>query len=127
MTAPAPSVSIRSIIALGAASFMSSATIRVGDPLIPQIADDFGVGIAAAAIVSTAFALAYGVCQLIHGPLGDRFGKLRMIVLATALSGFGTASVAWADRGRRAALPQRRHCLGDHSAFHGAYRRRGSL
>jgi predicted MFS family arabinose efflux permease len=97
MTAPAPGVSTRSIIALGAASFMSSATIRVGDPLIPQIADDFGVGIAAAAIVSTAFALAYGVCQLIHGPLGDRFGKLRMIVLATALSGFGTASVAWAD------------------------------
>jgi predicted MFS family arabinose efflux permease len=87
----------RSIVALAAASFMSSATIRVGDPLIPQIADDFGVGVAAAGIVSTAFALAYGLFQLIHGPLGDRFGKQRMIVLATALSGFGTASVALAD------------------------------
>jgi YNFM family putative membrane transporter len=97
MTRPADGVAARSIVALAAASFMSSATIRVGDPLIPQIADDFGVGVAAAGIVSTAFALAYGIFQLIHGPLGDRFGKQRMIVLATALSGFGTASVALAD------------------------------
>lgn len=96
MSAATEGVGTRSLVALAAASFMSSATIRVGDPLIPQIADDFGVGVASAAIVSTAFALAYGLCQLIHGPLGDRFGKLRMIVLATALSGFGTASVALA-------------------------------
>lgn len=97
MTGAAQGVPGRSIAALAAASFMSAATIRVGDPLIPQIADDFGVGVASAAIVTTAFALAYGLCQLVHGPLGDRFGKQRMIVLATALSGFGTASVALAD------------------------------
>jgi predicted MFS family arabinose efflux permease len=97
MSAGGQGVPGRSIAALAAASFMSAATIRVGDPLIPQIADDFGVGVASAAIVSTAFALAYGLCQLVHGPLGDRFGKQRMIVLATALSGFGTASVALAD------------------------------
>lgn len=90
-------VSTRSIAALSAAAFMSSSTIRVGDPLIPQIAADFGTGVGAAAIVTTSFALAYGVCQLVHGPLGDRYGKVRVIVLATALSAFTTAAVALSD------------------------------
>jgi YNFM family putative membrane transporter len=97
MTQASLALSARSIAALSAAAFMSAATIRVGDPLIPQIAADFDVGVGAAAIVTTAFALAYGLCQLIHGPLGDRFGKQRMIVLATALSAFGTAAVALAE------------------------------
>ena len=97
MTEQPARVSTRSIFALSAAAFMSASTIRVGDPLIPQIAIDFGTGVGAAAIVTTAFALAYGICQMIHGPLGDRFGKVRMITLATALSAFGTAAVALAD------------------------------
>ena len=97
MTDAGARVPARSIAALSAAAFMSSATIRVGDPLIPQIAADFGSGVGAASIVTTSFALAYGVCQLVHGPLGDRFGKVRMIVLATALSAFTTAAVALSD------------------------------
>lgn len=97
MTQQPGRVATRSIVALSAAAFMSASTIRVGDPLIPQIANDFNVGISAAAIVTTAFALAYGICQLIHGPLGDRFGKVRMITIATALSAFGTGAVALAD------------------------------
>lgn len=97
MTQASTALSARSIAALSAAAFMSAATIRVGDPLIPQIAADFDVGVGPAAIVTTAFALAYGLCQLIHGALGDRFGKQRMIVLATALSAFGTAAVALAE------------------------------
>ncbi len=97
MADASPRVSTRSIAALSAAAFMSSSTIRVGDPLIPQIAADLGTGVGAAAIVTTSFALAYGVCQLVHGPLGDRFGKVRMIVLATGLSAFTTAAVALSD------------------------------
>ncbi len=97
MADASPRVSTRSIAALSAAAFMSSSTIRVGDPLIPQIAADFGTGVGAAAIVTTSFALAYGVCQLVHGPLGDRFGKVRIIVLATGLSAFTTAAVALSD------------------------------
>ena len=97
MTQQPGRVATRSIAALSAAAFMSASTIRVGDPLIPQIANDFQVGVGAAAIVTTSFALAYGLCQVIHGPLGDRFGKIRMITLATAISAFGTGSVALAD------------------------------
>ncbi len=97
MADASPRVSTRSIAALSAAAFMSSTTIPVGDPLITQIAADLGTGVGAAAIVTTSFALAYGVCQLVHGPLGDRFGKVRMIVLATGLSAFTTAAVALSD------------------------------
>jgi predicted MFS family arabinose efflux permease len=96
MNEPRHAVGGRTIAALSAAAFMSASTIRVGDPLIPQIANDFGVGVGAAAIVTTSFALAYGIFQLVHGALGDRYGKQRLIVLATALSAFGTASVALA-------------------------------
>ncbi|MBL8697128.1 MAG: MFS transporter [Alphaproteobacteria bacterium] len=76
---------------------MSSAATRVGDPLIPQIANDFGTGVGAAAVVTTAFAFAYGVCQLVHGPFGDRFGKVRVVTLAAACSALGMASVAAAN------------------------------
>lgn len=76
---------------------MSSAATRVGDPLIPQIANDFGTSVGAAAVVTTAFALSYGICQLVHGPFGDRFGKVRMITLAAAISALGMTSVAAAD------------------------------
>jgi len=76
---------------------MSAAATRVGDPLIPQIANDFGTGIAAASVVTTAFAFSYGLCQLMHGPFGDRFGKVRVITLAAALSALGMAVVAAAD------------------------------
>jgi predicted MFS family arabinose efflux permease len=94
---PSPGLRTITLATLSAAAFMSSATIRVGDPLIPQIADDLRVSVGAAGLVTTAFALAYGMCQLMHGPVGDRLGKFRMIAFATLLSAFGTAAVALAD------------------------------
>src|SRR6185369_7378553 len=44
--------------------------------------------------VITVFALAYGLGQFMHGPLGDRYGKLRLLVgwmLASALALVGCA------------------------------------
>src|ERR1039458_1378097 len=46
-------------------------------PLLPQIADSFGVTVAAASAVIAAFLLPYGLGQVVLGPLGDRLGKLR--------------------------------------------------
>jgi len=45
----------------------------------------------------TGFAVAYGVFQLLHGPLGDRFGKLRIICGAMVLSAVASAACAFAD------------------------------
>ena len=73
---------LRPIALLSAAAFASVATMRAGDPLLPQVAREFGVSAGEASIIATAFALAYGFCQLVYGVLGDRFGKYRLITLA---------------------------------------------
>jgi predicted MFS family arabinose efflux permease len=82
----------RIIVVLSLAAFASAASMRVTDALLPRLADDFHVGIAAASGVITGFSVAYGVMQVLFGPLGDRFGKLRMI--AAAACGAAAASLA---------------------------------
>ena len=57
--------------------------MRVCDPLLPYLAAKYGVGLDAAAHTVTAFAIAYGLMQLAYGPIGDRYGKYRVITLAT--------------------------------------------
>ena len=91
-----PSI-VRPIVLLSAASFASVATMRVADPLLPQVAREFGVSAGDASIIATAFALAYGFCQLVYGVLGDRFGKYRLVTLATLASGLTVASAGSAD------------------------------
>jgi predicted MFS family arabinose efflux permease len=54
--------------------------------MLPVVARDFGVGIGTAASVVTMFAAAYGTFQLAYGPVGDRFGKYRVIAWASAAS-----------------------------------------
>jgi len=58
--------------------------MRVTDALLPRLASDFHVGIGRASAVVTGFAVAYGLMQVLFGPLGDRFGKLRVISYSTA-------------------------------------------
>jgi predicted MFS family arabinose efflux permease len=91
-----PSI-VRPIVLLGAASFASVATMRVADPLLPQVAAEFGVSAGETSVIATAFALAYGFCQLGYGVLGDRFGKYRLVTVATLLSALTVGSAAFAD------------------------------
>ena len=67
----------RAIALLALASFASAANLRVCDPLLPQIAGELGVTVGTAALTVMAFALAYGVFQVVVGPLGDARGKLK--------------------------------------------------
>ncbi len=60
--------------------------MRVVDPLLPLIATELGISLGRAGLIITAYSLPYGLCVLGYGPLGDRFGKLRIIIGATALS-----------------------------------------
>ena len=66
------------------AAFSSMASMRVCDPMLVALAEEFRVTTGDAAAVVAAFAVAYGVLQLVYGPLGDRLGKLRVIIGATA-------------------------------------------
>ena len=81
---------------LAAAGFLSSAGARVIDPLLHIIATDFETTVPIVAIVITAFTLPYGLNQLVLGPVGDRFGKLRVILGALLAYSFATASCALA-------------------------------
>ena len=80
----------RAIAILSLASFASAANLRVCDPLLPQIAGELGVTIGGAAMVVMAFALAYGVCQVVVGPLGDARGKLKLVVMGSLWAGIGS-------------------------------------
>src|SRR5688572_28219527 len=54
--------------ALAAAAFVSGANLRLFDALLPTVAGDFAVPVTTASVVVTAFTLAYGLFQIIHGP-----------------------------------------------------------
>lgn len=73
----------RAIFLLTIATFASAASIRVCDPLLPELARFFSITAGRAAQVISAFAIAYGLLQLLYGPLGDRYGKFRVIAWAT--------------------------------------------
>ncbi len=79
---------------LALASFTSMASMRACDALLPQMASEFNVTTGAAAQTLAAFAIAYGVLQVVYGPLGDRYGKSRAIgcaVLACAAANLAIA------------------------------------
>lgn len=83
-TAPAavPDVPTGAIVALSFAALASGASMRLADALLPRLAAEFGVTLGRASLVITVFAVAYGLAQALFGPLGDRFGKLRVITWA---------------------------------------------
>lgn len=74
--------------------FLSGAGIRIADPLLALIASGFDATVAAAAPVVAGFTLAYGLAQPVLGPLGDRFGKLRLIAVCMACYGAATFAAA---------------------------------
>jgi predicted MFS family arabinose efflux permease len=86
----------RDVFLLSLAAFTSSASLRATDPLLPLIAEDYNVTIGAAAGAVTAFALAYGLLQVVCGPLGDRYGRYRTIAAAAFVSAFGSLACALA-------------------------------
>jgi predicted MFS family arabinose efflux permease len=60
---------------LSLAAFGSGISLRVTDPMLPQLAQEFGVSLGDASLVITMFSVAYGLSQLFFGPVGDRYGK----------------------------------------------------
>jgi len=86
----------RSLMILGSASFASSAALRFCDPLLPKLANAFSTTPGAAAIVVTTYSVAYGGFQLVTGPLGDRYGKVRLVSLGAILCGLFTIACAFA-------------------------------
>ena len=91
---PATAGIARVVILLSLAAFASAVALRLCDPLLPELARTFGTTTAKAAMVITATSIAYGICQLLFGPLGDRYGKFRVIAWACLASTLGALACA---------------------------------
>jgi len=86
----------RVVLLLSLAGFASAASLRATDPLLVLIAAEYAITPGAAAAVITAFAVSYGVFQVLHGPLGDRIGRIRVVCAAVAVSALGSVACAMA-------------------------------
>ncbi|MCB1511856.1 MAG: MFS transporter [Hyphomicrobiaceae bacterium] len=78
------------LVVLACACFVASLSVRVVDPVIPEIARELTVAPATVAMLASAFAVPYALSQPLLGPLGDTIGKALIIkvclaVLAAAL------------------------------------------
>jgi len=100
------------------------------DSLLPSLAEDFAVEPTVASVVVTAFTLAYGLFQVAHGPLGDRVGRLRTVVVAMLIAGLGSLGSALAPTlpgltvlrfvtgiGAAGIIPVSLAWIGDHTSY----------
>jgi predicted MFS family arabinose efflux permease len=85
------------ILLLALASANGGLALRIMEPMLPRIAGEFGTSISATASVITAFAIGYACGQLLHGPLGDRFGKLRVVTISLSGAALGFLACALAQ------------------------------
>jgi YNFM family putative membrane transporter len=85
------------ILLLALAAGNAGIAMRVVEPMLPQLAADFGTSVPATAAVISAFAFAHAGAQYFHGPLGDRFGKLRVVTILMALSAVAAFGCALAE------------------------------
>jgi MFS transporter, YNFM family, putative membrane transport protein len=67
----------------GVCCFASMASLRACDALLPALVAAFHSSTARAAQTISLFALAYGLALFFFGPLGDRYGKVKVIAFAT--------------------------------------------
>jgi predicted MFS family arabinose efflux permease len=75
-------IPVIAVLSLSFAAFASGISLRVTDALLPRLAQDFSISLGQASHVVTFFSIAYGLSQLMFGPLGDRFGKYLVIAWA---------------------------------------------
>ena len=94
---PDSAISPLAFIALSIAAFGSGISQRVADPLLPRFAAEFDVSLGAASWIVTIFTLGYGFNQLCFGPLGDRFGKYRVIAWSCVACSLATLLCALAS------------------------------
>ena len=73
------------LLILALCGFSGALATRLLDPLVPSIAADFATSVGVVALLSSAFALPFGLSQPLLGPAGDAFGKAFVIKVAAGL------------------------------------------
>ncbi|MGY3615460.1 MFS transporter [Bradyrhizobium sp. USDA 10063] len=69
------------------ATFAASLSARALDPVLPHVADEFGVSIATAASFAAVFAFTFAIVQPLLGAAADLFGKARLMIICLVLLG----------------------------------------
>ncbi len=77
----------QAVFLLGLMGFWVMGDNYAASPMLVDIASDFNIDIGTAALTVAAYMLPFGLFTLIFGPLGDKYGKARVISIAA----FGTA------------------------------------
>ena len=81
------------------ANFAASLSARALDPVLPHVADDFGISIATAASFAAVFAFTFAIVQPVLGAAADLFGKARLMIVCLVLLGlasiFGALSTSF--------------------------------
>src|SRR5688500_19691121 len=68
--------------ALCAAGLAANVSGRTVDPLIGLVSLEFSIGVATAALVTSAYALPFALGQPLLGPLGDIYGRTRLLKIS---------------------------------------------
>jgi predicted MFS family arabinose efflux permease len=71
----------------GPAVFSGAFATRVTDPTVAEIAGEFSITAAEAALLGTAYTLPFALVQPILGPVADSIGKRRIVMICVALLG----------------------------------------
>ena len=87
----------RAIVALSVAAFGSGMSMRVMDPMLVRLASDFSIPVGIASWSVTVFGVAYGFSQLLFGPLGDRYGKVKVVAIGSAACSLAAVFCAYAQ------------------------------
>lgn len=66
-------------------------------PALPAIAEGFGATMAQAQFTLSSLLLAFGISQLIWGPLSDRFGRKPILLMGLSLYTAAAVGAAWAN------------------------------
>jgi DHA1 family bicyclomycin/chloramphenicol resistance-like MFS transporter len=96
---------LRTGLVLGLLALVGPAAIDMYLPAMPRIAEEFGTSETAVQMTLTGYFIAFGVAQLVYGPLADQAGRRLPIflglgifivgALGSALAGSAEALVAW--------------------------------
>ena len=91
----------RNAIVLGLLSAIGPFAIDMYIPALPSISADLGASVPATQLTLTAFFIAFGVCQIVYGPVSDMVGRkppLYFGIIVFALGSLGAAmspSIEW--------------------------------
>lgn len=97
---------LRSAITLGLLALVGPFAIDMYLPALPRIAEELDTTIAATQATLTAYFIAFGVAQLVYGPLADWIGRkwpiyigLTIFIVGSLASGWAP-SIGWLTAGR---------------------------